>query len=288
MKLDRFMTSESGYVTITGGKIHYSVEGSGLPCIITSSSVYHSRTFSKELRKHLKLVFMDSRIFAPTSSYLPIEQVTMDTMVDDIEHVRQVLGFEKVVVMGHSALAIIALEYARKYPEHVSHVVMIGMTPGWNKDIWDKSKRHWEADASEERKRILETNLSKLTEEALGKAFPSERVAMNYMANGPRYWYDPKYDCSWIWEGVEVNSEVWDHFFGKVMTDYVIHPEDVYAPVFLALGRYDYVCPYILWDGVKERFPNLSYNLFEKSGHTPQLEEQGLFDKLLIDWIKTH
>ena len=211
------MHSESGYVTIDGGKIHYSVEGSELPCIVTGSSVYHSRTFSIELRKHLKLIFMDARVFAPTFSHVPVEEVTMDTMVDDIEHVRRALGLKKVVVMGHSAFALVALEYARKYPEHVSHVVMIGMTPGWNKDVWDVSKRHWEADASEERKRILEVNRSKLTEEVLDEASPSERVVMNYVANGPRYWYDSNYDCSWIWEGVEINSEVWDHFLGKVI-----------------------------------------------------------------------
>jgi len=280
------MSSESGYVTVDGGKIHYSVEGSGLPCIVTGSTVYHIRTFSIELRKHLKLVFMDARFFAPTSSLIPVEEVTMDTMVDDIEHVRRALGFKKVVVMGHSVFALVAHEYARKYPEHVSHVVMIGMTPGWNKDVWDVSKRHWEADASAERKRILEVNRSKLTEEVLDEASPSERIVMNYVANGPRYWYDPNYDCSWIWEGVEINSEVWDHFLGKVIPEYILHPEDVYAPVFLALGRYDYACPYILWDGVKDHFPNLSYNLFEKSGHTPMLEEQDLFDRKLIDWIK--
>jgi pimeloyl-ACP methyl ester carboxylesterase len=31
-----------------------------------------------------------------------------------------------------------------------------------------------------------------------------------------------------------------------------------------------------------------SYNLFEKSGHFPMVEEQELFDKKLIEWIKRH
>jgi len=34
--------------------------------------------------------------------------------------------------------------------------------------------------------------------------------------------------------------------------------------------------------------PNLSYNLFEKSGHYPMLEEQELFDEKLIKLIETH
>jgi hypothetical protein len=33
------------------------------------------------------------------------------------------------------------------------------------------------------------------------------------------------------------------------------------------------------WDGHKDSFPNLSYNLFEKSGHYPMFEEPALFDR---------
>ena len=45
----------------------------------------------------------------------------------------------------------------------------------------------------------------------------------------------------------------------------------VTRPVFLASGRYDYLVPYTMWEGRKDSFPNLSYNLFEKSGHYPML-----------------
>lgn len=58
------------------------------------------------------------------------------------------------------------------------------------------------------------------------------------------------------------------------------------TPIFLALGRYDYLLPYHMWDGRKDSFPNLSYHLFEKSGHYPMFEEPALFDKKLIEWIR--
>jgi pimeloyl-ACP methyl ester carboxylesterase len=46
--------------------------------------------------------------------------------------------------------------------------------------------------------------------------------------------------------------------------------------------------PYFLWDDRKGILPNLSYNLFEKSGHFPMVEERELFDKRLVEWIRTH
>jgi hypothetical protein len=45
---------------------------------------------------------------------------------------------------------------------------------------------------------------------------------------------------------------------------------------------------YYLWDDRKHVVSNLSYNLFEKSGHFPMVEEQELFDKKLLEWISTH
>ena len=43
--------------------------------------------------------------------------------------------------------------------------------------------------------------------------------------------------------------------------------------------------PFNIWDGERAKIPNLSYHLFDESGHYPMLEEQELFDRLLLDWI---
>lgn len=59
------------------------------------------------------------------------------------------------------------------------------------------------------------------------------------------------------------------------------------VPIFLSLGLHDYAVPYIMWDGAEEKLPGLSYNLFEKSGHYAPLEEKKLFDKKLLEWIKS-
>lgn len=43
-------------------------------------------------------------------------------------------------------------------------------------------------------------------------------------------------------------------------------------PVFLGLGRYDFLAPYCLWNPIRSKFKNLIVRVFEKSGHTPQYE----------------
>ena len=93
-----------------------------------------------------------------------------------------------------------------------------------------------------------------------------------------------------LWEGLDGNIDIINHFFDILLSQYDASEglDQLKAPVFLAMGRYDYAVPYHSWADVKEQFMNLSYNVFEKSGHYPMLEEQELFDKKLIDWIKSH
>ena len=58
------------------------------------------------------------------------------------------------------------------------------------------------------------------------------------------------------------------------------------CPIFLALGRYDYFNPPHLWEKYREYASDLTVRIFEKSGHTPQLEESDLFDEAFFSWLQ--
>jgi proline iminopeptidase len=280
--------NDSGFVTVDGTKLRYLIEGTGIPCMVIGSTIFWPRTFSRELRQQISLIFIDTRLFVPSHTSVEVDKITMNTLVDDVEQVRKTLGFDKIAVLGHSAMGLLALEYARKYPEYTSHVIMIGTPAFWNNDrAREISTEYWETHASDERKGIVKRNKEKLTDDVLSKASPGEVIRMRYLADGPKWWYDPTYDGSWLWEELEVNADMWNHFFGVILNNYdIISGDKITTSVFLALGQYDYGVPYRLWDDRKNELPKLSYNLFEKSGHYPMMEEEALFDKNLIDWIK--
>jgi proline iminopeptidase len=61
--------------------------------------------------------------------------------------------------------------------------------------------------------------------------------------------------------------------------------KSISCPIFLALGRYDYFNPPHLWEKYREFASNLTVRVFEKSGHTPQLEEPANFDAELLKWL---
>jgi proline iminopeptidase len=280
----------SGVIDVGGSKLNYVIEGSGIPCMVVGSAIYYPRTFSQELRKHFKFIFMDLRHFAPSDESLKIDKISLSSYADDIEHVRKTLGLGRICVIGHSMHSWMAYEYACKYPENTSHCIMIGIFPVGLAEGAKAATDFWEADASDERKSIHKRNWEQVPAGSINELSPSEAMIKTYITNSAMYWYDPTYDCSWIWKGVETNPEVFNQIAMKVLANYDIMESlpNLKAPIFLALGRYDYVVPYTLWDGVKDKFPDLSYNLFEMSGHTPQLEEQELFDQKLLDWLKSH
>ena len=87
---------------------------------------------------------MDLRHDAHSNSSLEISKITLDTYLDDIDKVRRTVGLETTAVFGHSIHSYIALEYARKYPENTSHVVMTGISP--YRIAGEVADEFWESD----------------------------------------------------------------------------------------------------------------------------------------------
>ena len=279
----------SNFVSVNGIKLSYIIEGSGIPCLVIGSAIYYPRTFSQELRQHFKFIFTDTRGFVPSDTPVDLEKITVDMFLDDAEQIRRALDIPKICVLGHSIHGNLALEYAHKYPQHTSHVIVIGAPPcGMRKNL-KASRQYWKNNASEERKEVLKRISESQKIEALSNLSPSEIVIKSYVNNSPIYWYDPTYDCSWIWEGVKVNAKIVGKLEGVLFKNYNIAKDQglLDIPIFVAMGKHDYMVPHFQWDTEIENMPILSYNLFEKSGHTPQLEEPSEFNKKLIDWIKS-
>jgi proline iminopeptidase len=279
--------------TIPGGefRLQYRIEGEGQPALVIGSAVYYPRIFSQNLRKHLRLVFLDHRGFAPGPGDVDVSAFALDKVVDDVERARKTLGLGRIAVIGHSGHALMALEYAKKYPTHVSHVIMIGIAPNLSAASWVATERYWQESVAPERKAALRENLRRLPDKELEKLPPRDRFVEGYVREGPRAWYDFRFDSSPLWAGVEVNVRVFDHLWGKVFRDIDITQglSTFNRPVLLALGRYDFlVAPPSSWDPIRPKFRDLTVRVFERSGHTPPFEEPELFDAELLRWMAEH
>jgi proline iminopeptidase len=164
--------------------------------------------FSPGLRDRLRWVFVDLRHFATSDPSFPLDRISIELYADDIERIRQTLEMGDVVVIGHSTHGCIALEYARRHPEHVRGVVVMGSYPHFSDELPDAADRLWESDASDERKEILAREMAELTPEVRATLSPVDFFVREYVADGPRNWYDPSYDSTSLRECVEFDGPV--------------------------------------------------------------------------------
>jgi len=285
--------ADTGSIATGKFNLRYRIEGTGTPTIVIGFPTYYARVFSQNLRSHLRLVFLDHRGTAQSPGRIDTTEFALGKLIDDIELARRTLMLGRIAVIGHSGHAFMALEYAKKYPANVSHVIMIGISPDLGAVNAATTEQNWQQLATSERKAIMEENLRRLPDEELAQVPPGQgqRFIRSYVRNGPRTWYDPQFDASQLFEGVEINMDMFDYVWGEVFRDIdITQGLDTFdRPVLLALGRYDFlVVPPSTWDPIRPEFRDLTVRVFEQSGHTPQYEEPALFDAELLRWMKVH
>jgi proline iminopeptidase len=271
---------------VPDASLAYSAEGTGIPCVVfTGGESLGTKIYSKKLKQHFRFIYADPKNLSREDA----QEITLSAILADIEKVRMILGLEKIAVMGHSMYSVLPPAYALEYPGYASHLIITGGLPSISEKSDEASNEYWESEASDERKELRKRNQETLTEDVLSKLSPSETRIKNYMANIPFFFYDAEFDMSDVWEGVEINTDfstrLWELVYGLDNMD-KFHL--IGAPVLVVSGRYDFWAPYYLWDDVKERFPDITYILFDHAGHNPMLEIPEEFDRKLIDWVKSH
>ncbi len=267
-------------------ELRYSIEGKGPVVLVVGSAVYYPRTFSASLRRSFKFVFVDHRGFARCSRVPTREDFRFEKILEDIELVRKKLQLGRVIIMGHSGHGYMALEYAKRFPESVSRVVIIATGASHNAADAQLGERHWQEAVCPERKAKLAQDLEKLNEEIAAR--PESRFITFCIRLGAKSWFDHNFDAAPLWAGVEVNMTGMDYLWGEVFRDLDVGLglNELQAPVLLIMGRFDYlVAPAASWDRWRSSFRSLTVRIFDRSAHTPQLEEGENFDSELIDWL---
>lgn len=272
--------SVEGAVRSSGAEIHYTIEGSGPTCLVLSAvgAEPYRRMTPPPLPGTLRLVYAELR-GSGRSGGEPTE-LTFDGLAQDLEAVRAGLGVERVAVLGHSILGVLALEYARRCPESVSHVILAGTPPtGDMASVAAAGRAFFEENASPERTERLRDNLARLPENAsMGEAM---------YAQTPMRFFDAGFDAAPLFAGADPRVELLKHLLGTLTPAWNVETdaESLRVPIFLAHGRHDYVVPHGLWDGIVDKLPNATLRLFEKSGHQPFFEEPSAFADSVSRWL---
>ncbi len=91
------------------------------------NSYAFERAVGAQLEPRLRMIYLDQR-GCGRSCPAQAEQLGIANTVDDIEKLRQHLGAEHLVLLGHSFGGLVALEYQRAHPDRVAGLILAETT----------------------------------------------------------------------------------------------------------------------------------------------------------------
>ena len=265
-------------VRVEGAELHYAQRGQGPTCVVPCAlGTAHYEMLTAGLAEHYSLVFVDLR-GSGRSTGTPSD-LTLDVLARDLEAVRVQVGASSWWVLGYSILGVPAIEYARRCPGSVSHVVVAGTPPhGDMGRLAQLSAAFFEATAPAERKQIFADNLAKLP--------PGTDPRMAVPAQTPMRFFDPRFDVMPLLAVIDFKPAFFAHLMGPLTSGWEITAgPPLTVPLLVAHGRHDYVVPHTMWDGVLPQLPAASFQLFERSGHQPFFEEPQRFVEVVTEWM---
>jgi proline iminopeptidase len=87
------------------------------------------------LANSFRLIYYDQRGRGRSADQVLPEDVTLTSDIDDLDKVRQHFGLESAALLGHSWGAVLALEYALRHPDRVSHMILMNPAPASASDL---------------------------------------------------------------------------------------------------------------------------------------------------------
>jgi proline iminopeptidase len=265
-------------VEVQNTQIFYTTSGTGLPCLVMHGGLGLDHTYLgglDSLSDVLHLIYYDHR-HNGRSGRPPLETVTHAQLADDAEALRQHLGLGKVAVLGHSYGGFIALEYALRHPDSVSHLILLDTAPAFNygEEIMDNA-------------RAMGATPEML--EALGASSSGDDEAMKNTLKIilPLYFhrYQPAYAAlladSIVCAACEGHQE-------KLLSTYntLPHLHEIGCPTLILVGRHDFICPPSQAQLMHASIAQSRLLVFENSGHFPWIEEPELFMQTVKEWLE--
>src|SRR5512135_3312569 len=112
---------------IEDASLFVDVVGHGYPLLLMHggpSADHWTMLPFRRLADQFTVIFYDHRCNG-RSTGAPVESMTWENLTADADAIREKLGFERWAVLGHSFGGHVALEYALRYPDSVSHLVLL-------------------------------------------------------------------------------------------------------------------------------------------------------------------
>jgi proline iminopeptidase len=264
---------------VNGTELFYADVGTGAPCLVMHGGLGLDHTYLHPwldpLGDVLRLIYYDHRGNG-RSGRPPVETLTLDQLVADAEALRAHLGLDRIATLGHSFGGFVSLLYALRFPERVSHLLLMTTAPAWDYLA--------EIAANVVRKGATEEMLMVLASETT----PDDAdLARTFRMVTPLYFwrFDPE-TADRLFRHTIYSAAAMARGRDLMRTYNLTHRlGEIAAPTLILAGRDDFITPPSQAQRLHRGIRNSTLITFEHSGHFPHVEEPESFFAAVRRWL---
>jgi pimeloyl-ACP methyl ester carboxylesterase len=289
-----FPSFESRTATLDGVKVHYLCGGTGPPLLLVhglgSSAAVEFYYNLEALAAHHQVFAVDLPGFGQSDK--PALEYTIELFVKVLRHFLASLGLDRTAVMGVSMGGRVALGLALEAPACVERLVLVdALGVGQPRPVLAY-------------RLLLTRGLGEFTLSGTARALRGMRprtirrfwgwylrrpgsvdtiLSDDRISNHRRLLSTPAYRAAYLsaLRSIAGTRRLRD---GVVVENRL---SELRMPTLLVWGRHDHIFPAAQAEVAAGRIAGSRVEIFEGSGHTPQMEEPDRFNRLVLDFLTT-
>ncbi|MEM7534171.1 MAG: alpha/beta fold hydrolase [Chloroflexota bacterium] len=270
-----------GMASVNGTELFYTQLGSGVPIMVMHGGLgldhAYFRPFMDGLGDVAELTYYDHRGNGRSIAEENWTDVDFATFAADADELRKSLGYDKIIVYGHSYGGFIAQEYAARYQENLSGLILSNTSP--NVMDYAPVMPEW---ATEEAMAAFGQLFAGPFEsdEQWGDAWST--AVQLYMKN-----MDTKI-AEDIHNRTHYSAGAWNHA-GPLLGSYQMKGRlaDIAVPTLVLGGRFDFITPPQAQEDIHAELPDSTITIFDDSAHFPFIAENEAYLNAIRDWVSS-
>jgi proline iminopeptidase len=130
--------ARTGFITAGNARLHFRDIGEGPSIVVLHGGPDFDYDYLlpelDRLAERFRVIYYDQRGRGRSADGVRPGDVTVESEMDDLEHVRRHFGLESMAVLGHSWGGVLAMEYASRHPERLTHLILMNTAPASHED----------------------------------------------------------------------------------------------------------------------------------------------------------
>lgn len=277
-------------VEINGVKHFIKKIGKGEPIVVLHGGpgLFHNYLVAnfEKLAEKYQIIFYDQRGCGKTDFPKDTASITIQNFVEDLEAIRVHLKIEKMNLAGHSWGAILAINYAKQFPNNLNKLILISPAPA-NTEYFDQmfknmQNKRKDDDIKEMVKIMSSKDFDNRNPEAVLAAIKiGDKVNLADQTKIDELYKSMTFTAASANNMLLVNSIMEKNFFNYNITEGM---DSISCPTLIILGDLDNV-PFASAQLLQDNLQNARLEVLQHAAHYPFFEVQKEFNAAIKNFI---